>query len=76
MPYQAMLMSPDIPCEPRIDVPIPKDVMDRLCQVPEFVKAYDEEGMKVNDFITYGVTQQTLTQFLESGWTRLASFQP
>ena len=68
-------MSPEIPCEPRIDVPIPKDVIDRLAQVPEFVKAYDPEGMIVNDFITYGVTQQTLTQFLESGWKLLTQFQ-
>jgi len=76
VPYQDMLISPDIPCEPRFDVPIAKDVIDRLSQVPEFVKAYDPEGMQVNDFITYGVTQQTITQFLESGWKLLSQFQP
>ena len=76
VPYQEMLISPDIPCESRIDVPTPEDVRERLSRVPEFIKAYHPEGMSVNDFITYGVTQQTLTQFLESGWKLLAGFQP
>ncbi|MFC1760552.1 hypothetical protein ACFL6U_00550 [Planctomycetota bacterium] len=43
-------------------------------QVPEFVKAYDPDGMQPYDFINYGVTQRTLTQFQESGWKLLANY--
>ncbi len=39
--------------------------------MPEFVKAYEPDGMTPQDFISYGVTQRTLCQFVESGWKLL-----
>jgi transaldolase len=65
---QEMLLSADLPQEERIDVPIPDDVIERLSQIPDFVRAYEPEGMKPMEFMTYGVTQRTLSQFWESGW--------
>jgi len=76
--YQAVeggLLSPDLPHEERIDSEIPADVIERLSQVPDFVRAYEPEGMKPSEFITYGVTQRTLTQFIESGWRLMENFQ-
>lgn len=31
--------------------------------------------MAADEFITFGATQRTLTQFSEVGWKQLASFQ-
>lgn len=73
-PYQEMLVSPDLPKEERIETEVPKDVIERLSQLSEFVRAYEPEGMKPSEFIGYGVTQKTLAQFHESGWKLLEKF--
>ena len=73
-PYQEMLMLPELQQEQRIDAPIPADVIERLSKLPEFVRAYDPQGMTTSDFIAYGVTQKTLAQFHESGWKLLENF--
>ncbi|MHC4116438.1 MAG: transaldolase family protein [Planctomycetota bacterium] len=73
-PYQEMLLSEELPCEERIHREIPKDVVDRLSTLREFVKAYEPDGMAPKDFITYGVTQKTLAQFHEGGWKLLENF--
>jgi len=65
---QAQLLEPGVPREPRIDKPIAKDVLQRLLTIPEFVKAYEPNGMVPEDFITYGPTQRTLAQFTDAGW--------
>jgi hypothetical protein len=70
-----MLLSPDLPQEERIDREIPTDVIERLSQIPDFVHAHEPEGMKPADFITYGVTQRTLSQFIESGWKLMENFR-
>jgi transaldolase len=74
-PYQEMLLSEELPFEERIDHPVPKDVIKRLSALPEFVRAYEPEGMEPKDFITYGVVQKTLSQFYEGGWKLLESFK-
>jgi transaldolase len=65
---QAQLLEPGVPRELRIDRPIAKEVIQRLLTIPEFVKAYEPDGMAPEDFITYGPTQRTLAQFLDAGW--------
>jgi transaldolase len=67
-PIQEMLLSADLAHEERIDVPIPADVIERLSQIPDFVRAYEPAGMRPAEFMGYGVTQRTLSQFWESGW--------
>jgi len=74
-PYQEMLLSDELAREERIDRKIPADVIERLSALPEFVKAYEPDGMMPEDFITYGVTQKTLAQFHEGGWKLLEDFQ-
>ena len=71
---QEMLLSPDLPQQERIDMGIPADVIERLSQLPDFVRAYEPDGMKPTEFITYGVTQRTLSQFIESGWKLMENF--
>jgi transaldolase len=74
-PYQEMLLSEELPCEERIENPIPRDVIERLSALPEFVRAYEPDAMMPKDFIAYGVTQKTLAQFHEGGWKLLENFQ-
>ncbi len=74
-PYQEMLISDDLAREERIDRQIPAEVIERLSALPEFLKAYEPEGMTPEDFITYGVTQKTLAQFYEGGWKLLEDFR-
>lgn len=69
--YQQMLLEPGVPREERIDVPVSPEVIHRLQTVPEFVRAYEPDGMQPEDFITFGATQKTLSQFSEKGWAML-----
>ena len=65
---QAQLLEPGVPREVRIDKPVPPDAIQRLRTIPEFVRAYEPNGMTPEEFITYGPTQRTLAQFLDAGW--------
>jgi len=55
-------------------LPVSDKVINRLKILPEFMKAYEPDGMRPEEFITYGAVQRTLTQFTESGWKALASY--
>lgn len=68
---QEWFVARDHPREVRIDREVPADVIQRLSSMPEFVKAYEPDGMSPSEFISYGVTQRTLCQFVESGWKLL-----
>jgi transaldolase len=72
---QEMLLSPDLPQQERIGADVSADVIERLSQIPDFVRAYEPDGMKPTEFVTYGVTQRTLSQFIESGWKLMESFR-
>jgi transaldolase len=73
--YQHVFVSQDFAREERIEKEIPRDVLDRLRRLPEFVRAYEPDGMAPQEFIACGVTQRTLSQFIEAGWRLLESFQ-
>jgi len=73
--YQEIFLSQDMPREERIEKEIPADVIDRLMKLPEFVRSYEPDGMTPEEFITYGATQRTLSQFSEIGWKQLENFQ-
>jgi len=67
--YQNILNSSNLPFEELIDKDVPADVIRRLLAVREFKKAYEENGMMEEDFISYGVTQKTLSEFAsDGGW--------
>ena len=48
--------------------------MKRLMGLYEFRRAYEPDGLKKSEFITYGVTQKLLSQFMESGWAMLETY--
>jgi len=68
--YQEILVSQEFAREPRIDRPVPDEAIDRLCEMPDFVRAYEPDGMTPAEFIGYGLSQRTLAQFTES-WKQL-----
>jgi hypothetical protein len=35
---------------------------------------YEPDGLAQRDFIAYGASQRTLSQFLESGWRMLETY--
>jgi transaldolase len=70
--YQEPLVSQDFPRERRIDRPIPEDVVRRLQEIPDFVRAYEPDGMTPAEFLGFGLSQRTLGQFIES-WKQLES---
>lgn len=71
---QDMILAADPPQEERISNPVPQDILDQLRKIPEFVRAYEPDGMKPSEFITYGVTQKLLSQFNETGWGPLETY--
>jgi len=71
---QKMVLEQDLKCEERIDIPVEKDVIDRLMTMPEFRKCYEPDGLKPDEFIAYGVTQKLLSQFTETGWAMLETY--
>jgi transaldolase len=74
-PWQKVFVEQDFPREVRIEHPVPQDAIDRLRIMPEFVRAYEPDEMAPEEFVTYGPTQRTLTQFAEAGWKLLEGFR-
>jgi transaldolase len=65
--WQLRINENDISSEPRIDVPVDPRIIEELYnKVPEFRKAYDVDGMSIEDFENFGATRRTLRQFLEA----------
>ncbi len=73
--FQGPFVTPELPYELRIDREVPGDVIGRLSRVPEFVRAYEPDGMAPSDFAAYGATQRTLCQFVEAGWRLIENLQ-
>jgi len=48
-----------------LDHPVDGAILSELrAKFPDFIRAHDENGMRPSEFIGYGATQHTLTQFL------------
>jgi transaldolase len=65
--WQKRFNASDVAIVPRMDTPVDPAVIDDLCQhLPEFRKAYDEAGLRVDEFDSYGATVRTLRTFITS----------
>lgn len=60
-----------VPFQERIQVPVDPAIIRRLQTTKEFNKAYEPDGMSPDEFITFGSTNRTLTQFCDNGWNPL-----
>lgn len=73
--YQQSLLNGALEHEKRIGKEVPGDVVSKLELQPEFRKAFSPDGMSEREIISFGPTQRTLAQFVESGWKLLEQFQ-
>jgi transaldolase len=73
--YQQNFVTQTFPCEERIGEPVPRAVIERLYAMPEFVRSYEPDGMDANEFMAFGLTQRTLSQFAECGWKPMESYR-
>ena len=73
--YQEIFVTGDLPREERIGKPVPDGVIDRLRRMPEFVRAYEPDGMQPCEFMGFGATQRTLCQFCEVGWKLMEGYR-
>lgn len=69
--YQKPLMESNVPKEEKYLAQIEPQVLERLYTVREFVRAYEPDGLSPKEFVSFGVTQRTLSQFSETGWKLL-----
>ncbi|OQB23761.1 MAG: Transaldolase [Firmicutes bacterium ADurb.Bin182] len=60
--------------EERIEVPVNAGIIDSLMKMSEFRRAYEPDGMKPEEFITFGSSNRTTAQFIECGWNPLSAF--
>jgi transaldolase len=73
--YQELFVSNELPREERIGKPVPAEAIERLQQMPEFVRSYEPDGMAPGEFTGFGATQRTLSQFINAGWKLLENFR-
>jgi transaldolase len=72
---QDLFVAQDHAREERIDKPVSAEALDRLRRMPEFVRSYEPDGMMPGEFVSFGATQRTLSQFCEMGWKPMESYR-
>ncbi|MEP7199031.1 MAG: transaldolase family protein, partial [Chloroflexota bacterium] len=64
--WQVKFNESDVKPAPRMDEPVGEEILDALYSIPDFRRAYDEDGMTVQEFDTFGATVRTLRSFIEA----------
>lgn len=63
--WQVRFNASDVPVVPRIDEPVRAEIVETLySKFAEFRRAYDADGLAVDDFDAFGATRRTLRQFI------------
>ena len=65
--WQVRFNASDVRVLPRIDIPVDTKIVDSLYgKFSEFRRAYDENGIAIEDFDGFGATRRTLRQFISA----------
>jgi len=65
--WQKLFNASDIEVAPRFDDPVPASVLEELlAKVPDFVRAYEPDGLTVDEFDGFAATRRTLRGFIAS----------
>ena len=65
--WQLQFNASDVDVKERMDNPVPAEIVESLyTHFDDFKKAYNEDGMPVEEFDTYGGTVRTLRGFIQS----------
>jgi len=73
--WQDVFVTREFPREECIERPVPAGAIERLRGMPEFVRAYEPDGMTPSEFMGFGATQRTLGQFVDAGWRLMENFR-
>jgi len=63
--WQVKINESSIEVANTIDTPVKQEYMDELFKIPEFIKSYEEDGLKAEEFVYYGAFQTTIKKFIE-----------
>ena len=67
--WQKLFNASSVEVRDRWADPVPQAYVEELlAECPEFVKAYEPDGLSIEDFEHYGATQRTLRSFVSSYW--------
>jgi transaldolase len=69
MPYEWQLFynASGVEVKDRFHDPVDPKIIDELCRrIPDFRRAYEPDGLTVEEFDTYGATARTLRSFITS----------
>jgi transaldolase len=65
--WQRLFNASDVEVRPRFDDPVPEAVVEELeSKLPDFRRAYEPDGMTVDEFDSFGATVRTLRGFIGS----------
>jgi transaldolase len=65
--WQLLFNASAVEVVPRFDKPVPAEIVSELYELlPDFRRAYDADGLTVDEFDTFGATVRTLRQFIGS----------
>jgi transaldolase len=65
--WQRLFNASDIVVEPRFEHEVPTEIVGELYEkLPDFRRAYDADGMTIDEFDGFGATIRTLRQFIAS----------
>jgi len=65
--WQRLFNASDIEVRPRMNDPVPEEIVAELYRMlPDFRRAYDVDGMRTEEFDSFGATARTLRGFIGS----------
>ncbi len=65
--WQRRFNASSVEVRPRMDDPVPQAFVDELAaRLPDFVRAYEPDGLAVSEFDAFGATARTLRAFIGS----------
>lgn len=76
IPYEWQLLfnRSNVEVKPRMETPVDPRIIGELCgKLPDFCRAYDENGLSIEEFDRYGATVRTLRSFIGS-YSELLAF--
>ncbi len=62
--WAKLINDSDYKFEPRMDKEVDEHYIEQLRRIPDFNRAYEEDGLTVDEFMDFGATRKTLRQFL------------
>ncbi|MEJ5201281.1 MAG: transaldolase family protein [Anaerolineales bacterium] len=64
--WQVKYNSSDVKVEPRMHIPVDEKIIQQLYRIPDFRRAYEPDGMTIEEFDSFGATVRTLRSFIEA----------